>query len=255
MSKRKRFLITSLLLTAGFAVIQLFQSDYRYISILGLSVFSVGLFIWSLKEGLGFDMTLSSLIAPFLFTLGVGFFWFLLPGSVFAQIPILLVYGFGIYVLCLTMNIYTVSAIRTIALLRAARGVGFVLTLFTAFLLYNAAFSLRVNYMFVFMMTAISSLALYFQGYWSYNLEKIYSSKVMGYSIISSVLSGEVAIMLFFYPLSVLTSSLIVTLTTYLLLGLGQSSIEGRLFKNTIKEYLIISFVVLAGLIISSTYL
>src|SRR3989344_3713860 len=132
-SKRKRFIATSFILSLGFIAIGFVPDQYRIISILSLTFATLIFFIWSLWEGLSFNMTLFSLILPVLFTLGVGFFWFLLRVNIIARIPIILLYGLGVYGICLTSNIYTVSAIRTIALLRAARGVGFILTLLTFF--------------------------------------------------------------------------------------------------------------------------
>ena len=137
MSKRKRFIATSITLSLGFVGIQFLPEQYRIISIGLLGLLTLLLFFWSLKEGLGFNMTLITLTLPLIFTLGVGFFWFLLPTSPLTRIPIVIFYGFGIYALCLTANIYTVSAIRTIALLRAAKGVGFVLTLLSFFLVFD----------------------------------------------------------------------------------------------------------------------
>ena len=116
MTKRRRFIVTSLVLTAGFFGLQFLDNRFRFLAIALLGLATLGLFYWSLREGLGKNMTLLSLVLPLFFTLGVGVFWFLLPSSIFARLPILLFYGFGIYTLCLTMNIYTVSAIRTIAL-------------------------------------------------------------------------------------------------------------------------------------------
>src|SRR3990170_3678332 len=144
-TKRKRFVITSIILALGFIALQLVGESNRFLSIGTLSALTIILFVWSLFEGLGLNWTLLTLVLPFLFTLGVGLFWFLLPANVFARIPIVLFYGAGIYSLCLTANIYTVSAIRTIALFRAARGVGFVLTLITSFLLFDTILSLRAE--------------------------------------------------------------------------------------------------------------
>src|SRR3989344_5666497 len=106
LSKRKRFIITSIILSFGFIAVQLFGENFRFASISTLSALTVILFIWALFEGLGLNWTLLTLVLPFLFTLGVGLFWFLLPANVFARIPIVLFYGAGIYSLCLTANIY-----------------------------------------------------------------------------------------------------------------------------------------------------
>ena len=171
MSKRKRFVITSALLSLGFIGIQLLENQFRFYAIGGLTLLTIILFYWSLKEGLGKDMTLLTLILPALFTAGWGLL-VLLPTSIFTRLPIIIFYGVGIYVLCLTSNIYTVAAIRTIALLRAAHGVGFVLTLVTSFLIYDAILSLRTLLPITWASVTMLSFPLFFQGLWSASLEK-----------------------------------------------------------------------------------
>src|SRR3989344_8959498 len=108
MSKRKRFILTSIILSLGFIGIQFIPNQYRFLSIGSLGVLTILMFVWSLREGLGFNSTILTLILPLFFTLGVGFFWFLLPTNVFTRIPIVIFYGIGIYSLCLTLNIYSV---------------------------------------------------------------------------------------------------------------------------------------------------
>src|SRR3990167_6683095 len=107
MSKRQKFLITSAVLSLVFIVMQLLEGGIRFFAIAALSLITLGLFVWSLKEGLGKNMTLLSLVLPVTFTLGVGIFWFLLPASPFTRLPVIGFYAIGIYVLCLTSNIYT----------------------------------------------------------------------------------------------------------------------------------------------------
>ena len=81
MSKRKKFLITSGILSLGFFMLQFLKDQNKFIAVGGLGVLTVVLFFWALREGLAKDMTMLTLILPFLFTLGVGTFWFLLPVS------------------------------------------------------------------------------------------------------------------------------------------------------------------------------
>jgi len=101
-SKRKKFIFTSVALTLGFLLVQLVEDQYRLLGISGLTVLSVVLFSWSLKDGLGRNATLYSLILPPMFTIGVGLFWFLLPSSMFTRVPVLIFYWLGVYSLCLT---------------------------------------------------------------------------------------------------------------------------------------------------------
>lgn len=244
MSKRRRFVITSIVLSLGFVAIQFLTDQNRFWAIGVLGIATIGLFYWSLFESLGKNMALLTLVLPTIFTLGVGTFWFLLPVNVFARIPIVIFYGIGIYILCLTMNIFTVSAIRTIALLRAARGVGFVLSLVTSFLVFDAILSLRSPIWYLLPLVLVVSFPLFLQGFWSVVLEKEFSKDIFISSLISTLIMVETAAVLFFWPVTVVVGSLFLTVTFYILLGLGQSKIEGRLFSATIREHLVVGVLV-----------
>lgn len=254
LSKRKRFIITSLLLSLGFVVIQIIDNQYRFLGIGALSILTLGLFIWSLWEGLGFNKTLLSLILPVYFTLGVGLFWFLLPVSVLTRIPVLIFYAVGIYALCLTSNIYTVASIRSIALLRAARGVGFILTLVASFLIYDAILSVKLQFYFTFLLTFIVSIPIYYQGIWPVILGEKFSFDDIYISIIFSLITSQVYLSLFFWPVTVVVGSLFLTIVVYLLLGLGQAKLEGRLFSQTVREYLLIGITVFVGMLFATRW-
>lgn len=254
MSKRKRFIITSGLLSLGFLGVQILDENFRFAAIGGLVALTLLLFVWCLRSGLGFNMSLLSLVLPVLFTLGVGLFWFLLPTNVFTRIPVLFFYCFGIYALCLTTNIYTVSAIRTIALLRAARGVGFVLTLVTAFLLFDAIISLKVSIFLTTLLAWITSIPLFAQGFWVIPLEKKFSKKLMILSLVGSLILAEIATSLYFWPVTIVVGSLFLTVSMYVILGLGQAQLEARLFKTTIREYLLVGILVFVGMFFATRW-
>lgn len=244
MTKRRRFVISSTLLSLGFVAVQFLTDQNRFWAIGVLALLTIILFTWSLFEGLGKNMTLLTLVLPAIFTLGVGTFWFLLPANIFARIPIVIFYGIGIYILCLTMNIFTVSAIRTIALLRAARGVGFVLSLVTSFLVFDAILSLRSPILYLLPYVVVISFPLFLQGLWSVVLEKEFSGEIFLLAAVFSLVMVETAAVLFFWPVTVVVGSLFLTVTFYILLGLGQSKIEGRLFSTTVREHLVVGVLV-----------
>lgn len=249
MSKRQRFVITSLILSGGFVTTSFLANQFKFWSIGGLTLLTVALFFWCLREGIGKNTTLLSLILPAFFTLGVGIFWFLLPTSIYASIPIVVMYAAGVYVLVLTMNIYTVSAsVRTIALLRAAKGVGFVLTLLTSFLLFDAIFSLKAPVYLSFLFVFLTCYPLFLQGYWAVELENKFSKDLLSLSLVSSIITAQMAISLHFWPVTVVVGSLFLTSTFYMLLGLGQARLEGRLFSQTVREYLIVGVFVFIGM-------
>jgi hypothetical protein len=189
-------------------------------------------------------MALLTLVLPVIFTLGVGVFWFLLPANIFARIPVVIFYGVGLYVLCLTANIYSVAAIRTIALLRAARGVGFVLSLLTSFLVFDAFLSIKTEIYILLPLVLTVSFLLYLQGYWTMLLDTKLSKDLLILSLISSLLTAEVAGILYFWPVTVVVGSLFLTVTFYMLLGLGQAKLDGRLFGSVVKEHLMVGTLV-----------
>jgi hypothetical protein len=251
-SKRLRFLISSLILFFGFVGIQFLDEIYKFPAIGILALVTGLLSVWCFFEGLGKDMTLTSIILPITFTLGVGIFWFLLPANLYTRIPIVIFYTIGIYVLLSTMNIYTVSTTKTIALLRAARGVGFVLTLVTSFLLFDTILSIRQGVVITSSLVFVSSFLLFLQGFWSIEPEKKVDSEIVVMSLISGLMIAELATIIFFWPVTIVVGSLFLTSGVYMLLGLGQTKLEDRLFPNTIREYLTVGFVVLIGMFLAT---
>lgn len=238
MTKRAKFILTSLLLSLGFIAVNLGLSQYRFTGIGLLSLATILLFAWSLREGLGLNATLFVLILPALFTLGVGLFWFLLPATLFTWIPVVILYGIGMYALNLTMNIFTVSAIRTIALSRAAKSVGFVMTLFTSFLLFDAVLSIRSSLLVTTLVVFVTSFTLFIQGLWTGRLTRSFKGDFAIQSVIFSYFLTIVSVLLHFWPVTVIVGSIFLTVGTYILLGLGQAEQEGRLFRQTVREYL-----------------
>jgi hypothetical protein len=253
MTKRTKFITTSVVLSVSLFLVSLLDNRLKLYAIGGLSIVTILLFYWSLVEGIGRNATMLVLILPSLFTLGVGLFWFLLPASIFATLPVIFFYAIGINALCRTMNIFTVSAIRTIALARAAKGVGFVLTLFTYFLLFDAVLSLKASIFINFIITFFVSFPLFLQGLWTSKLSTEIDKELFIYSIFFSYILSSASIMLYFWPVRIVVGSLFLTVGVYVLLGLGQAKIEARIFRQTINEYLFIGiFVFIAMFLVTS---
>ncbi|MBI2268487.1 MAG: hypothetical protein HYU80_03565 [Candidatus Blackburnbacteria bacterium] len=254
MTKRQKFVISSLILTSGFISLQFLDTSFRYQAIGGLTLLSTLLTLWSLKEGLGRNSTLLVLILPTLFTAGVGFFYFLLPPTLFIAIPVLMLYSLGIYALLLTSNIYTVAAARTIALLRAAHAVGFLLTLLTSFLLFDTLFSLRSYFWANGVAASLVSFPLLLQGFWSIDLERKLGREVLLLGAVFALVTGEIATVLSFWPVTVAVGSLALTTVMYMGLGLGQAKLQQRLFPKTIKEYFLVGAIVFVTMFLTARW-
>lgn len=254
MTKRQKFVLSSGLLALGFFLVQLVATVISYPLLASLTLFSLLLATWSLQEGLGKDARLLTLILPSFFTAGVGLFYFLLPQTIFLRIPILLLYAVGIYALFLTANIYTVATARSIALLRAAHAVGFLLTLVTGFLLFDAVFSLRSNFAVNAVALSFVSFFLFLQGLWAVELERKISKEVWLLALGLALVVGEIAAVLSFWPITVAVASLAITTVVYVGLGLGQVKLQGRLFAKTIREYLLVGAIVSATMFLTARW-
>lgn len=254
MNKRQKFVLSSLVLALGFFLIQFVDFQFRYPAIAGLTVLSAILTFWSLRGGLGRNASLLSLVLPPFFTAGVGLFYFLLPSTILTRIPVLVLYALGIYALLLTSNIYTVAAVRTIALLRAAHAVGFLLTLVTSFLLFDFIFSLKGGFFHNGILAGIVSFPLFLQGLWSVELELNPSEEVKTQAFALALVVSEIAAILSFWPVSVAVAALALTTVVYVGLGLGQAKLQQRLFPKTVKEYLLVGIIVFATMFLTARW-
>ena len=245
MSKRKKFIFTSFFLSIGLLLISVAEISWRYLAIGILTFLTAGLTIWSLREALSGIRWLTTIILPAFFTAAIGLFYFLLPTTWLSRLPIVILYAFGMYALLLTENIFSVAAIRTIQLFRAAFAVGFLLTLLTAFLLFDTIFSFRLFAWGNFVLVYLVSLPLFFQGLWSVNLEEKVNRSLLTYSFFLPLVLSQIAWFISFFPLTIAMSSLFLTAGMYLALGLTQAYFQERLFRQTIYEYLGVGVAVL----------
>jgi hypothetical protein len=250
-TKRQKFIFSSVFLAIGMIFVHAAAFQWRYPAITLLSLLAAGFTLWTLREALAGIRYLTVIILPALFTAGVGLFYFLLPSTWLAVLPIALLYGFGFYALLLTENIFSVSAIRTIQLFRAAQAVGFLLTLLTAFFLYDTVFSFKLYAWANAFLVILISFPLYLQGLWSINLEEKISRELINFAIVLALVSAELTLIISFMPLTIAMSSLFLTTVVYVTLGLCQAYFQGRLFRRTVYEYLAVGVIVLMVMILT----
>lgn len=250
MTKRTKLVIVAVALSLGLLGIQSIEVDARYQAIGLLAGVAYGLSAWALFNDLKRMEWLTVLILPVLYPVAVALFYFLLPVRLLSRVMILSIFGIGMYALLLTENIFSVAAIRTIQLLRAAHAVGFLLTLLVAFFLWDTLFSFRLSPWWNALGVGVTSLPLVLQGLWSVNLEEKISREVVNNSLGLSWGLASLALMISFWPVTITIASLFLVTGLYVGLGLIQNRMSGRLFKKTITEYLWVS-----GLVIGLTFL
>jgi hypothetical protein len=253
--KRQKFVISSGILSFLMLLLEVLNiQQYRLGSIFFLGFLSLALGIWSLREGLITRASYLSLVLPVSFTVGVGLFFFLLPSNFLARIPVVVLYAIGMYAIMLTANIYTVASIRTIALLRAAQAVGYVLTLLSLFLIYDSVLSYRYYPWINVLVVAGVSFPLYLAGVWSVEASDQISSRLVGYAFVLGFVIGEISLVMSFWPVTITVGSLFLTTMGYILLGMAQHELSGRLFSQTVWEYIAVGVAVFATMLLTTKW-
>ncbi len=247
LTKRQLFVLITFILTAVLTATQLVSLDYRYPMITVLAVLTFGLCAFGLREDLKSHEWFTLLALPTMFTAAIALFYFLLPTRWLTRVPVAVLYAIGMYALLLTENIYNVAAVRTIALLRAAHSVGFLLTLTTYFLLSQTVLAYRFSGWMNALLIGLVTYLLTAQLLWSMNLEPMIGRRVRELSLIITATLMELTWMLSFLPVRSTIFALFLTTVFYGLSGLGQQYLADRLYKRTIWEFF--GVVVIVGVI------
>lgn len=247
MRKRVRFIISSILLALGLLATQAVSSDLRYfaISLFFVTSYSVG--VWALTPTINGVEWLTIAPFPAFYALAVALFYFLLPGNLITRLVIITLFGVGMYALYLSSNILAYGKIKTIQLLRAAHAVESMFLLLMLLFFYNFLFSLHLHPVFHLPLVSLVSFFPILCAVWSVDLESRISKKVLYISLFFSLFLGEVAFSLSLLPVGLWTGSLYLTALVYVGFGIIQSHSIGRLFAQTIREYLwLVAFVTTA---------
>lgn len=250
MTKRRKFLFSSFLLSLGLLATQYVPVEFKYIAVFGFFLISYMVSAWALIDDLKGAEWITIVSMPALYATSVSLFYFLLPQGFGARISILTLFGLGMYASYLTSNIFSVAAIRTIQLLRAAHAVGFLITLITMVLFYNTIFSLRLPFYWNGLLSGIVSFPLLLSALWSVKLEEGISKKILWYSAIVSIIMAQIGIVLSFIPVSVWVASLFLVTISYVTLGVLQHELFERLFEKTLQEYITVGIFVLIAMMI-----
>lgn len=237
LTKRRKFLIVSIMLSLGLLVVQRLPVESRYGAIVFFAIAAYSLTAWSLFKDLKGVSWFINLILPTFYPVSVALFYFLLPQSSMTRGIVSLLFGISMYGLLLTVNIFAVASTRTIQLLRAARAVGFLLSILTSAFLFHVIFSLGVSSIVIGLLVFAISLPILWQGTWSYAVSSEIKREFY-YGLIGATVIAEMAVALSFWLISVPLASIILAMAMYVVLGLFQHDLEGRLFNRTIQEYL-----------------
>lgn len=236
LTKRRKFVAVALVLSLGLLLTQQLTVEQRYWVIAAMAALSYGLTAWALWKEMRGILRLVNMVLPVMYPTAVALFYFLLPQEPLTRSIVVGIFGVTMYALLLTTNIYAVARVRTIQLLRAARAVGFLLTVLTSALLYHVIFSLHVSLLPTVLMVFAVSYPLILHGVWAYSLgEKLQNEG--WYSLGGAVVLAELSMATAFWLIDAPLASISLAMGMYVVLGLFQHEAEGRLFGRTIQEY------------------
>lgn len=253
-TKRQRFILMSFFLTVILITSQTVSEALRYQTIGVLTLVTLVLAVFSLKGELSGIKYFLLLLLPCYFVAGASLFYFLLPVRWLTRLPFAFLFGISVYLLMLTANIYNVAAIRTIALLKAAHAVGFLFSLVSTFFLTNVLFSLHPPFYLVVLGAVAIAGPLYLVVLWSYELEEFISQRVLNYSLIFTIMTGQLALVLSFWPVVPTASSLAIITLMYMLLGVAQFDFQARLKARVVYEHLFVAVLVFLTILISTKW-
>lgn len=241
LSKRQRFVITTFILTLFIILTQSFNISKVFI-LIGISAFASYIFvIWCLWEELDGIEFITLTILPVVFTIGISLFYFLLPYRMIVRAPVITTYAIGIYAILSLENIFNVAAIRTIALLRAAKTFNMIFSVISIFFLFNTFLSLHYYFIVNFFLVFAICYLVYIPLLWCERLNPKIDQDILIYSYILSLIIAEFSLLLSFYPINPTFESLFLASQFYVLLGIAQYKIKEAPLRRSIFEYLLLT--------------
>ncbi|PJF38047.1 MAG: hypothetical protein CUN55_18990, partial [Phototrophicales bacterium] len=112
-------------------------------------------------------------------------------------------------------------------------------------------YSLHLPYWFNAFVVFVITLPLSAQSLWSVMLEPNLSRSVQRASLLTSLVVAEMAFVVSFLPATVWIAALFLASIAYVLIGLLQHALYGRLFERTFWEYITVGvFVLMATLVV-----
>ncbi len=245
MRRREKFVLASVLLSLGLLATQYVPAEWRYVSIGVLFIVTMLLSAWSLFEDLQLHEWLTIVPFPAFYAVAVALFYFLLPELFLSRLIVLILFGVGMYALLLTANIFSVAKGRTIQLLYAAHAVGLFFTMLTSILLSNVIWSLKLDFYFNAALIFAVHWPLIMMSLWSVELEQGIKRDIVLYSSLVGLVLAELAAFFSFLPMQVWHKSLFIMSVLYIALSVLHNFIKGRLFRNTINEYILVAVLML----------
>lgn len=238
--KRRRFIISTMLLTLLMIVSTYFSFEAASFFVIPIIVLVYFLTYFSILEGITDKEWLMLFIPPLYFSVVFYLFYFFLPQRWLARAPFAVLYSISVYALLLSQNIFNVGVEKSLQLFRAAFSINYLFLTLTMFLATSLLFSLRLLFVVNGLLIFIMSLPLALHFVWSINPQEHVERSVFKHALVVSVILAQAVMVFSFIPITPSVFSLVVTALFYSLCGLLSAHLTSRLFRERIREYLFV---------------
>ena len=255
MSKRIRFLISSIFISLVFFVFIALSYELRYYAMAIGTIILMFTFWFGLEVKKKTPMLLKMMLVvlPISFFVGYGLFVAIIPYNIILGIILSVFFGIIIYAIFLVENVFMFAVgYKTVPLYRAAYTVGSMIMLLTAFFLFDSLYSFSLSFWLNMVFVYIISVLIFMYHFFSITIELPDDGKKMdikSYILIPSLLMSELALVLSFWPVGIFKGSIYLTAIIYVIAGLIQSEIRGRLFKKVWLNFTWIGMAIILGII------
>lgn len=262
MTKRFKFITVAGLIGIMLGLTSLVSIENRLSMLLAVTAISYVLSAWVLFEDLKGLEWITLMILPVMFTLGSGLFANLLPDVVpnllglkfeietamvigkIVKLLFILMYVLGLYAIYLLENIISVASIRTIQLLRAARSMGFVMTLVVGLLFFLVALSLKLWFYWIGLISFVVTFILSYGHFWSVDIKDESRLVVKLFSLSMAVLTGLLGVVMAFWPVRPFMGGLMMAVYFYTHLGILENYLKNRSHGESLIEYLVFGLII-----------
>jgi hypothetical protein len=262
MSKRLKFILVAGVLGVFLWLSSFVAVENRLTMVLTVTAVSYILSVWVLFEDLKGLEWITLMILPVMFTLGSGLFTNLLPDAVpnllglrfeiemaivlakVVKALFIVLYILGLYAIYLLENIISVASIRTIQLLRAARSMGFVMSLVVSLFFFSVFLSLKLWFYWIGLSLAVVSYVLAYGHLWSIDIKDESRRAVKMYSLTIAFLMGLLGLVMAFWPVKPFMGGLMMTVFFYTHLGILENYLKHRSHGESLVEYLVFGLII-----------
>ncbi len=238
--KRLRFALSSLCLALLLLFSTFFYFDKAFIFIPLLVVTTYVLTYFSVLEGIHDIEWFTLFFMPIVVSVSFYLFYFLFPVRWLTRLPFIVIYGISTYAILLTANIFNIGVEKSLQLYRAAFSVNFFYQTVCSFLLFNIILFFRLNFLYNAILAGGIGFLLDIHLFWTLKLDKTIEKRLLLFAFLIGSVIFEAASLMSFVPINSTIFSLFLTGILYSLSGLSYSYLDQRLFKETIREYLIV---------------